>query len=142
MKLLSGMDSLFLHVEQGSQYMHVAGLGIYGPSPAPGGKVSNVTVSSVRGPGVLFCVAGAQLHLFFACRKMVADPDELRGCLKEGLTELLVGTIARDNKPVRLATRGAPPAKFTPATTRLRRLTEPLSPPKITRAPQAATMAR
>ncbi len=26
MKLLSGMDSLFLHVEQGSQYMHVAGL--------------------------------------------------------------------------------------------------------------------
>jgi hypothetical protein len=26
MKLLSGMDSLFLHVEQGSQHMHVAGL--------------------------------------------------------------------------------------------------------------------
>ena len=139
MKLLSGMDSLFLHVEQGSQYMHVAGLGIFDPSPAPGGKLSNVTISSVRGLAVLFCVAGAQLHLFFACRKMVADPDELRGCLKEGLTELLVGTIARDNKPVRLATRGAPPAKFAPATTRPRRLT---SPPKITRAPQAATMAR
>lgn len=39
MKLLSGMDSLFLHMEQGNQYMHVAGLGIYDPSTAPGGKV-------------------------------------------------------------------------------------------------------
>ena len=39
MKLLSGVDSLFLHMEQGNQYMHVAGLGIYDPSTAPGGKV-------------------------------------------------------------------------------------------------------
>lgn len=39
MKLLSGMDSLFLHMEQANQYMHVAGLGIYDPSTAPGGKV-------------------------------------------------------------------------------------------------------
>ncbi len=39
MKLLSGTDSLFLHMEQGNQYMHVAGLGIYDPSTAPGGKV-------------------------------------------------------------------------------------------------------
>ncbi|MGB4914103.1 MAG: hypothetical protein WBO95_18625 [Candidatus Dechloromonas phosphoritropha] len=104
--------------------------------------MSNVTVSSVRGPAVLFCVAGAQLHLFFACRKMIADPDEFRHRLKEELIELLVGTIARDKKPVRLATRGAPPAKYAPATARPRRLIEPLSPPKITRAPQAATMAR
>ena len=39
MKLLSGTDSLFLHMEQGNQYMHVAGLGIYDPSSAPGSKV-------------------------------------------------------------------------------------------------------
>ena len=39
MKLLSGVDNLFLHMEQGNQYMHVAGLGIYDPSTAPGGKV-------------------------------------------------------------------------------------------------------
>ncbi|MGB7501170.1 MAG: wax ester/triacylglycerol synthase family O-acyltransferase [Azonexus sp.] len=39
MKLLSGIDNLFLHMEQGNQYMHVAGLGIYDPSTAPGGKV-------------------------------------------------------------------------------------------------------
>ena len=39
MKLLSGTDNLFLHMEQGNQYMHVAGLGIYDPSTAPGGKV-------------------------------------------------------------------------------------------------------
>ena len=39
MKLLSGTDSLFLHMEQGNQHMHVAGLGIYDPSTAPGGKV-------------------------------------------------------------------------------------------------------
>jgi len=39
MKPLSGVDNLFLHMEQGNQYMHVAGLGIYDPSSAPGGKV-------------------------------------------------------------------------------------------------------
>ena len=39
MKLLSGMDSLFLHMEQGNQCMHVAGLGIYDPSTAPGGRI-------------------------------------------------------------------------------------------------------
>jgi WS/DGAT/MGAT family acyltransferase len=39
MKLLSGTDSLFLQMEWGDQYMHVAGLGIYDPSTAPGGKV-------------------------------------------------------------------------------------------------------
>ena len=39
MKLLSGTDSLFLRMEQGNQHMHVAGLGIYDPSTAPGGTV-------------------------------------------------------------------------------------------------------
>lgn len=39
MKPLSGVDNLFLHMEQGNQYMHVAGMGIYDPSTAPGGKV-------------------------------------------------------------------------------------------------------
>jgi diacylglycerol O-acyltransferase len=35
-KQLSGMDSMFLRLEHGNQYMHVAGLGIYDPSTAPG----------------------------------------------------------------------------------------------------------
>ena len=39
MKQLSGTDNLFLQLERGNQYMHVAGLGIYDPSTAPGGKV-------------------------------------------------------------------------------------------------------
>ncbi len=39
MRQLSGTDSLFLRLERGNQYMHVAGLGIYDPSTAPGGKV-------------------------------------------------------------------------------------------------------
>ena len=39
MKQLSGMDSVFLRLEHGNQYMHVAGLGIYDPSTAPGGFV-------------------------------------------------------------------------------------------------------
>ncbi len=39
MKQLSGMDNVFLRLERGNQYMHVAGLGIYDPSSAPGGKV-------------------------------------------------------------------------------------------------------
>jgi diacylglycerol O-acyltransferase len=38
-KQLSGMDSVFLRLEHGNQYMHVAGLGIYDPSTAPGGFV-------------------------------------------------------------------------------------------------------
>jgi WS/DGAT/MGAT family acyltransferase len=38
-KQLSGMDNLFLRLEHGNQYMHVAGLGIYDPSAAPGGFV-------------------------------------------------------------------------------------------------------
>jgi hypothetical protein len=38
-KQLSGMDNMFLHLEHGNQYMHVAGLGIYDPSTAPGGFV-------------------------------------------------------------------------------------------------------
>ncbi len=38
-KQLSGMDNVFLRLEHGNQYMHVAGLGIYDPSTAPGGKV-------------------------------------------------------------------------------------------------------
>ncbi len=36
MRQLSGTDSLFLRLERGNQYMHVAGLGIYDPSTAPG----------------------------------------------------------------------------------------------------------
>jgi diacylglycerol O-acyltransferase len=39
MKQLSGMDNMFLRLEHGSQYMHVAALGIYDPSTAPGGFV-------------------------------------------------------------------------------------------------------
>ena len=39
MRQLSGTDSLFLRMERGHQYMHVAGLGIYDPSTAPDGKV-------------------------------------------------------------------------------------------------------
>ena len=39
MKQLSGMDNVFLRLERGNQYMHVAGLGIYDPSSAPGGFV-------------------------------------------------------------------------------------------------------
>ena len=39
MRQLSGTDSLFLRMERGNQYMHVAGLGIYDPSTAPEGKV-------------------------------------------------------------------------------------------------------
>jgi diacylglycerol O-acyltransferase / wax synthase len=39
MKQLSGMDNVFLRLEHGNQYMHVAGLGIYDPSTAPGGSV-------------------------------------------------------------------------------------------------------
>jgi WS/DGAT/MGAT family acyltransferase len=33
------MDNMFLHLEHGNQHMHVAGLGIYDPSTAPGGFV-------------------------------------------------------------------------------------------------------
>ena len=39
MKQLSGTDNLFLAQETGNQRAHVAGLGIYDPSTAPGGKV-------------------------------------------------------------------------------------------------------
>jgi diacylglycerol O-acyltransferase / wax synthase len=39
MKTLSGVDNLFLQLEHGNQYMHVAGLGIYDQSTAPGGTV-------------------------------------------------------------------------------------------------------
>ena len=39
MMQLSGMDNLFLNLERGNQYMHVAGLGIYDPSTAPDGRV-------------------------------------------------------------------------------------------------------
>jgi hypothetical protein len=39
MKQLSGIDHMFLQMERGNQYMHVAGLGIYDPSTAPDGKV-------------------------------------------------------------------------------------------------------
>ncbi|MDE2368780.1 MAG: wax ester/triacylglycerol synthase family O-acyltransferase [Burkholderiales bacterium] len=39
MKQLSGADNLFLALEQGNQTAHVAGLGLYDPSTAPGGAV-------------------------------------------------------------------------------------------------------
>ena len=39
MKQLSGLDHAFLQLERGNNYLHVAGLGIYDPSTAPGGKV-------------------------------------------------------------------------------------------------------
>ncbi len=39
MKYLSGIDNLFLALDQDNQFMHVGGLGIYDPATAPGGKV-------------------------------------------------------------------------------------------------------
>ena len=39
MKYLSGMDNLFLSMDKGNQHLHVASLGVYDPSTAPGGKV-------------------------------------------------------------------------------------------------------
>jgi diacylglycerol O-acyltransferase / wax synthase len=39
MRQLSGLDYAFLQLERGNNYMHVAGLGIYDSSTAPGGKV-------------------------------------------------------------------------------------------------------
>ena len=39
MRQLSGIDYAFLQLERGNNYMHVAGLGIYDPSTAPGGSV-------------------------------------------------------------------------------------------------------
>jgi diacylglycerol O-acyltransferase len=39
MKQLSGADSMFLQLERGNNFMHVASLAIYDPSTAPGGGV-------------------------------------------------------------------------------------------------------
>ncbi len=39
MKQLSGADSMFLQMERGNNFMHVASLAIYDPSTAPGGGV-------------------------------------------------------------------------------------------------------
>ena len=39
MKQLSGQDNMFLQLEHGNVYLHVAGLAIYDPSTAPGGAV-------------------------------------------------------------------------------------------------------
>ncbi len=39
MKQLTALDNMFLGLEHGNQTMHVASLGIYDPSTAPGGKV-------------------------------------------------------------------------------------------------------
>jgi WS/DGAT/MGAT family acyltransferase len=39
MEQLSGSDNFFLYTERGNVYNHVAALGIYDPSTAPGGKV-------------------------------------------------------------------------------------------------------
>ncbi len=39
MKQLSGLDYVFLQLERGNNFMHVAALGIYDPSSAPGGRV-------------------------------------------------------------------------------------------------------
>jgi WS/DGAT/MGAT family acyltransferase len=39
MKQLSGIDTAFLQLERGNNYMHVGSLGIYDPSTAPEGKV-------------------------------------------------------------------------------------------------------
>ena len=39
MKQLGGLDELFFAMEKPNQCMHVAVLGIYDPSTAPGGKV-------------------------------------------------------------------------------------------------------
>ena len=39
MKQLSGADAMFLQLEHGNNFMHVASLAIYDPSTAPGGRV-------------------------------------------------------------------------------------------------------
>jgi len=39
MEQLTGIDSYMLYSERGNNYNHVAALGIYDPSTAPGGKV-------------------------------------------------------------------------------------------------------
>ncbi|MDH4106568.1 MAG: wax ester/triacylglycerol synthase family O-acyltransferase [Gammaproteobacteria bacterium] len=39
MRQLSGADSMFLQFERGNNFMHVASLGLYDPSTAPGGGV-------------------------------------------------------------------------------------------------------
>ena len=39
MKQLSGQDNMFLQLEHGNVYLHVAGLALYDPSTAPGGAV-------------------------------------------------------------------------------------------------------
>ena len=40
MQQLTGSDNGFLYAEQGNNYNHVAGLALYDPSTAPGGKTS------------------------------------------------------------------------------------------------------
>lgn len=66
MKQLSGMDNLFLAMENGHQRMHVGGLGIYDPSSAPGGKV--------RFKGVLEFFAGRLGKSKIFRRRLVAPP--------------------------------------------------------------------
>ena len=44
MRQLSGLDNLFLDMEDNQQHMHVAALGIYDPASAPGGHVRFKTV--------------------------------------------------------------------------------------------------
>ena len=66
MKQLSGMDNLFLAMENGHQRMHVGGLGIYDPSSAPGGKV--------RFKGVLEFFAGRLGKSKIFRRRLVMPP--------------------------------------------------------------------
>jgi diacylglycerol O-acyltransferase / wax synthase len=69
MKQLSGIDNLFLALDQGPQHMHVAGLGIYDPSTAPGGKVRFKSVLN-------FFVSRLQAGKVFR-RRLVCVPQDL-----------------------------------------------------------------
>ncbi|MCC6193513.1 MAG: wax ester/triacylglycerol synthase family O-acyltransferase [Burkholderiales bacterium] len=66
MEQLSGIDSFMLHNECGNVYNHIAGLGIYDPSTAPGGKVRFRDILE-------HFAARLSLHKLFR-RKLVAVP--------------------------------------------------------------------
>lgn len=44
MQRLSGLDNLFLELEDSRQHMHVAAMGLYDPATASGGEVRFKTV--------------------------------------------------------------------------------------------------
>ncbi|HWQ32043.1 MAG TPA: wax ester/triacylglycerol synthase family O-acyltransferase [Blastocatellia bacterium] len=68
MQQLSGTDHLFLHQEKGNVYTHVAGIGIYDPSTAPGGAVSFQDIRRFF---------SARLHKAKAFRRRLVAPPPL-----------------------------------------------------------------